>query len=648
MTQYAVGLRIPAEGHPPRHGNMRARADRIIRRRGGSTVRSRARCALIGSRDHHGKKAGHRYDDGTPARYSLQQRAPKDWACDSIMLNSQTRCGAHEAHGAIRWRSLTARDVECDSGARSTRRPEALQSRKTANVPELLATPAGLAQGSALLGPSTRVDVLPPLGTVSAVSGDPARAVCVATDRSILWARSGPRAWRRILLSGSELLLGARAADGRKLWLATSGGELLYSRDGGSNWRWEQLATGPLVAIRFGQDGALELTRADGTAVRPSAAAAAVAGAIPAAVTLANVKADAPVLQAGMGWSIDESGRVLRGREELPHSRKYPPPWYYLAALVVVLLLVRALPEPAVGVVDSRTSIADIVGSDRPIERRDEDVLGLGGVADGVATFLRNSCTDPPSTLAITGEWGTGKSSMLNLLAAELREANHVAVSFNAWHHENEQEILNALFACIIEQSAPRGLGRLEYRVRLLARRWGARRLAMVAGFTLLLAFAMSYLGHHGAEAESLQHLLDAARKEQFGFLAAGSGVIGAAGLLFRLFRDLRSYGVDLGKVAASMAGSLRLGHRRAQVSFRTQFARDLADVLWALRPRRMVILVDDLDRCRPENAVQVLEAVNFLMSAPCFVVLATSRTVLEQHRGGGVRAAGPGACALR
>src|SRR5262249_25104277 len=60
---------------------------------------------------------------------------------------------------------------------------------------------------------------------------------------------------------------------------------------------------------------------------------------------------------------------------------------------------------------------------------------------------------------------------------------------------------------------------------------------------------------------------------------------------------------------------------------YRLQFHDQFAEVVEALGSRRLVILVDDLDRCRPENTVELLEAVNFLVSAaPCFVVMAFDR----------------------
>ena len=56
---------------------------------------------------------------------------------------------------------------------------------------------------------------------------------------------------------------------------------------------------------------------------------------------------------------------------------------------------------------------------------------------------------------------------------------------------------------------------------------------------------------------------------------------------------------------------------------FAIEFAAAFREVCEALHPRTLTIVIDDLDRCRPEQVVETLEAVNFLVTAgPCYVIL--------------------------
>lgn len=63
----------------------------------------------------------------------------------------------------------------------------------------------------------------------------------------------------------------------------------------------------------------------------------------------------------------------------------------------------------------------------------------------------------------------------------------------------------------------------------------------------------------------------------------------------------------------------------------RQEFAANLKDVVDALEPQRLVIFLDDLDRCRPEQVVQILEAVNFLSSvSSCFIFVGADYQKVE------------------
>ena len=70
--------------------------------------------------------------------------------------------------------------------------------------------------------------------------------------------------------------------------------------------------------------------------------------------------------------------------------------------------------------------------------------------------------------------------------------------------------------------------------------------------------------------------------------------------------------------VSGSGSGSLK--NLDAQTTFRQRFAADFRNLTEVLKKRRIVIIIDDLDRCRPEKIREVMEAVNFLVSSgKCF-----------------------------
>ena len=59
---------------------------------------------------------------------------------------------------------------------------------------------------------------------------------------------------------------------------------------------------------------------------------------------------------------------------------------------------------------------------DEPLEKRGEDSLKIKKYSNALVTFIKNSLT--PMTIGIQGSWGSGKTSLLNTIYAQLDDAN--------------------------------------------------------------------------------------------------------------------------------------------------------------------------------------------------------------------------------
>lgn len=336
----------------------------------------------------------------------------------------------------------------------------------------------------------------------------------------------------------------------------------------------------------------------------------------------------------------DDGGRTWEGvRNEVSLPR-----WYFLSWGVVALVgawslgRLRVTSQPR-----QQETVANLLVSDSPIEDPRQDVMGLTALAQGLSNFIRNERTQPPLTLAVTGEWGTGKSSVLNLLRNDLAWRGFRPVWFNAWHHQQEENLLAALYSAIITQSVPplpRPEG-LEFRLRLLVRRSG-RMVALLSVLLLVLTWATAFFLRNPEQVAVVLALVQPALDVQEAkappasglTLPAAAGVVTSLMLLVgKLLRGFSAFGVEPARLLASLEGSSNLRDVRERVSFQARFAEDFKDVTESLGARRMVLLIDDLDRCTPENVVKMLEAINFLVSSgACFVVMAISRRVIEEY----------------
>lgn len=454
----------------------------------------------------------------------------------------------------------------------------------------------------------------------------------------ILLALSADSAPEERTVEGCNATLRDLAVTGSTGWAVGDRGTVLRSIDGGH--AWERVAfpsQAALTSVLVSSGGERATVFGDGDTIR---------------------------------WT-DDGGQTWRA----PQNRLYPAPWTFFAVALALTLggagARKKIPPEVVG-----SHIEDLLASDAPITDERQDVLGQAEVARTIAYFLQNDRTEAPLTLAVTGEWGTGKSSVLNLVRKRLQRSGMPVIGFNAWHHQQDADPLAALYAAIVRGAVPRFPALAEYRLHLLARRWRKRAwmlgvIALLGSFLLGLYFKAPHYSHDAfqqiapvvtcffsdcPELDSKKEAkpsggensqVEKAHAHTFwgGGLAA---LVVVAPILASLLRSLRSFGVNPSTLVRAVSGG-KGGDDRELLAFHAQFADEFDDVTAALGRRRLVLLIDDLDRCTPENLLKVLEAMNFLVSSgKCFVVLAMSRGIVLEALAAQLPEAGGGTPAER
>jgi photosystem II stability/assembly factor-like uncharacterized protein len=370
------------------------------------------------------------------------------------------------------------------------------------------------------------------------------------------------------------------------------------------------------------------------------------------------VLSDLRILDEKTGYAVGSGMTFLATSDDgktwtapmLPWSRR-PAPWYYLACAlsgVFCLVAVRRRPEPA----KEPDSVADTLASDRPLEAGDPDAMDLAGIAAGLSRFFRNENTQPPLTVAITGPWGSGKSSLMNLVRADLTRHGARPVWFNAWHHQSEDQILPALLEQIRREAVP-SWWRPEawiFRMNLLRLR-GWRRMTPFLLVAAAIALSLGLIA--GADPEGRLRVLDkvadlgkwvhslfattepnvapvapdGAPPAPAGNAASRVGALAllasTAALVRGLWAAFTAFGVSPSVLVKGATGGFATPGLRSKAGFRERFAKEFGDVTKALGRQRLAIFIDDLDRCRPKHVLEVLETVNFLVSTgECFVVM--------------------------
>ena len=331
-----------------------------------------------------------------------------------------------------------------------------------------------------------------------------------------------------------------------------------------------------------------------------------------------------------------------RGPEAALPNHRLPAPWYWLLAflLIVTCSAVVATPPPPP---PTEFSVADWTVTDAPLKPGDVDSLDFTPMALGLSRFIRNPKTQPPVTIAIEGEWGEGKSSVMSLLRGDLEKSRYRPVWFNAWHHQSEEQLLAALLQHIKDQAVPPWwhIDNWIFRARLLHFRLRDKWPLMIL-LLLALCGSLSYeLSRHGVSLPDIRafasemsalikYFLPWSRQDRLpADIGHYSVVATVLAVLAAIFQKARAFGINPSKLTDNLRDAATIKDVKPDPGVRPRFAREFGDFCnaWSWGGRRVIIFIDDLDRCRPESVVTVLESINFLTTAgDCIIVLGMAR----------------------
>jgi predicted KAP-like P-loop ATPase len=238
--------------------------------------------------------------------------------------------------------------------------------------------------------------------------------------------------------------------------------------------------------------------------------------------------------------------------------------------------------------------------SDSPIPSIDKDGFGLVPHVRALKDIIEQA-TSLPLCVGIFGPWGSGKTSFMKMLQALIdeqankesgsiegkqiiQEAEQVKVQtiwFNPWKYDKKEDVWNALIQTILTYIAAKSRKKeVVEKAKNLAKNlaWPAVSLALKKAITAFTAGVISE--------DNLDNLLE----------------------------------------IVSKGDELYCRHIN-------QFEEDFARVVKLYLPEggRLVVFIDDLDRCLPENAITVLESLKlFIGDANCIFVLGMDHDIVE------------------
>jgi predicted ATPase len=263
--------------------------------------------------------------------------------------------------------------------------------------------------------------------------------------------------------------------------------------------------------------------------------------------------------------------------------------------------------------------------ADTPAEK---DILDYRAYRDALVSIIEGLDSRTPLTVSIFGHWGSGKTTLLRMVTDELRQRNVQTIWVNVWQFGNEEDVWSAFLQSIllkVKREMP-WLKRLLFSFGLLRRqiKWDevGKRVPEFL-FRVLIVIVPLFI--------SLTFL--AANPSASSKVTVGAGTILSAVLGWLLV--LQPYvNAVRNRVKVDLKGLVRSSKLRERVSVLDQFKTDFDDMIVSLvgREGRLVIFVDDLDRCQPDRIVQVLDAIKLFLDTPrCVYLVGLDRDIVEQ-----------------
>lgn len=256
-----------------------------------------------------------------------------------------------------------------------------------------------------------------------------------------------------------------------------------------------------------------------------------------------------------------------------------------------------------------------------------KDYLNYNILANTAAQMIYDAHEEPLS-IGVSGSWGSGKSSLVKMIAAELKniskpdERKYVFLDFNAWLYQGYDDARSALLQSVSDlleaeskERKPTGTKVLEFVKRVKWFKLGK----MLTPIAIGAVTGGSIAGPIG------------------GLIGAAKGVLDNIGnLQDKQVNSLRDAYTAL---SPELSDLLKEKATRSLPQEINELRKCFLETLNEL-DITLVVFVDDLDRCLPPTAIATLEAIRLLlfMQRTAFIIAADEqmiRSAVNLHFGG-------------
>lgn len=277
---------------------------------------------------------------------------------------------------------------------------------------------------------------------------------------------------------------------------------------------------------------------------------------------------------------------------------------------------------------------------------REGDILVYSNYARAICEMLANTTkTNAGITIGIFGDWGMGKSSVLQMVedfftdketgltSSNSQGENYtpLLIKFNAWRYAHEDELWLALLRSIFNEIENKigGFSLFKLNVSLWWNRLQASpifwpSLFRIAAKSVAIGIVIMVF------ISVLNTVLVTESGKFIGTLAvlmAGSALAFVSSIFKHAWNTINAILSD--KISISLPPLTLKGFDQGQAIRIDTFLTDLDAILeYFAKKQPLVVLIDDLDRCSPEQVVSILEAIKKFDIVP-----STKDDIPQEHR---------------
>ena len=229
-----------------------------------------------------------------------------------------------------------------------------------------------------------------------------------------------------------------------------------------------------------------------------------------------------------------------------------------------------------------------------------KDLLGFNVHASLLKSVVTNE-KNLPITIGLYGDWGSGKSSVLEILKEQLKDDEEtVVVYFDGWTFESFDDAKIALIQGIVDE--------LEKNKKFLSKVGDG-----VSGLKedfVKLKDSINWMRLLKVTAKMAVPTIAA-------FAAGGTSIIPSIALALKNNQDSLESIINEGQLEEFLKQNIAKEEDDKKYAAVREFRSDFEKLIQKSKQGKVVILIDDLDRCLPRHIIDSLEAIKLFLNVP-------------------------------